>query len=639
MSETTSQKQFAEGPLAFFQDSIQDSIAIQSTAEKLQFQATILQNLSESIIVTDLQGRIIYWNEGATALFGYSAQEMLGNTPATLYIETETHQFHPDLEQIRAGKDYIGGWKGRRKDGAVIWIDVKTTMVRNAKGQEIGYIGFAKDITERKRAEEASLWLAAIVESSDDAIISKTREGIITSWNRAAERMYGYSAEEAVGQPVTLIFPPNRQDEFASIMERITRGERIDHFETTRVRKDGTILLVSITVSPIHDSEGQIIGASAIARNITEQKRLEAEARQSKQQLEAIFQNIADGITVQDKSGTVIYVNDAGAKLSGFVSAQEMLTFDVEMLRAHILERIEMKDEFGQALSFADLPATKALQGQDFVEALINYRDRLTGQSFWSVVKASPILDENGQVQLVVNIFSDLTARMELEQRKDEFIGMASHELRTPLTSLKGYTQLLKRILEKQELPEQVAMLGRMETQITRLTNLIADLLDVSKIQAGQLDYAEETIDLNALVRDIADTMQQINTTHTITIHGALPTHITGDSDRLGQVFTNLISNAIKYSPQASQVDISLSASQDTVTVSVRDYGIGIPKEHQGKIFDRFYRISDGHNKTIPGLGMGLYISSEIIKRHGGSLWVESAEGQGTTFFISLPIT
>ena len=613
-------------------------LSAQGPNEQLLFQATILENVSESIIVTDLQGHILYWNEGATALFGYSAQEMLGNTPAFLYPKTQTHHFHDDLEQIRAGNAYRGEWIGQRKDGTVIWIDVKTTLLRDTIGQAIGFIGVAKDISEPKQAEEASLRLAAIVESSDDAIIGKTREGIITSWNRGAERMYGYTAAEAVGQPITLLFPPNRQDEFVSIMERITRGERIDHFETTRVRKDGTLLLVSVTVSPIHDSAGQVIGASAIARDITEQKRLEAEIRQTRQQLELVFQNIADGITVQERSGTVIYANDTGAKLAGFASAQEMLAFDMETLRAHIVERIEMKDEFGHPVTFSDLPATKALQGQSYAEMLVHYRQRHTGRSSWSVVKASPIVNEHGQVQLAVNIFSDVTARMELEQRKDEFLGMASHELKTPITSLKGYTQLLKKRFEKQGLPESVAMLVRMEKQLDRLTHLITDLLDVSKIQAGQVDFAQEPIDIDAFVHDMAEVMQLISPTHTITIQGASHKHIIGDRDRLEQVFINLISNAVKYSPQATHVDIFITASEGTVTVSIRDYGIGIPKEHQPKIFERFYRVSDVHDKTFPGLGMGLYISSEIVNLLGGRLWVESAESEGTTFFISFPI-
>jgi PAS domain S-box-containing protein len=613
--------------------------SLEQVEQTLQLQTTILANIQESVIVTDMQGKIIYWNEGAEHIFGYSASEMLGKTPALLYPEgAGLAQFLPDLQHIREGKPYIGEWRAQRKDGAPIWIDIRTTVLLNTEGEASGFIGVAKDITESKQAHEARLQLATIVETSDDAIIGKTVEGIITSWNEAAERMYGYTAKEAVGQPITLLFPPNRQDEFAAIMEQITRGEQVNHYETKRLKKDGSIIPVSVTVSPIKDSEGNIIGASAIARDITQQKRLEAEIRQSKQQLEVILSHIADGITVQDRRGTLVYVNDAGAKLSGFASAQEMLTIDLETLRAHIVERLEMRDEFGQPVSFSDLPATKALQGHSYAEALVHYRDRQTGRSLWSVVKASPIVDETGQVQYAVNIFSDITARMELDQRKDEFIGMASHELKTPITSLKGYTQLLKRQLEKQGIAEPVAMLDRMETQLTRLTHLISDLLDVSKIQAGQLDYVKEPIDIDALVHTIADMMQQISTTHSITIHGASHTHIEGDSDRLGQVFINLINNAVKYSPQAKHVDIFITASQNTVTVSIRDYGIGIPQEHQQKIFDRFYRVADVHKKTFPGLGMGLYISSEIVKRHGGRLWVESAEGKGATFFISLPV-
>ena len=635
MSETMFRKPSTPRAFDFF-----DGLRARKQAkEHLQFQSTILENVSESVIVTDLQGHVIYWNNGATTLFGYSAQDMLGNPLAILYPETEAHQLQPDLEHIRGGTDYSGEWKGQRKDGTVVWIDAKTTVLRNTKGQAIGFIGVAKDITERKQAEQAALLLASIVESSDDAIIGKTREGIITSWNRAAERMYGYSAAEAVGQPITLLFPPDRHDEFASIMERITRGEQIDHFETTRVSKDGTILLVSVTVSPIHDSEGQIIGASAIARDIRGQKRLEAEVREAKQQLEVIFKNIADGITVQDTRGTVIYVNDAGAKLSGFASAQDMLAFDVKTLRTHILERFALTDEFGQPLSFTDLPATKVLQGQSYAETLVHYRDTQTDRSWWSVLKASPIVDKHGQVHLVVNIFSDVTSRMKLEQRKDEFMSMASHELKTPITSLKGYTQLLKMRLEKQSLPESLAMLDRMDKQLTRLTHLVIDFMDVSKIQAGQLAYVKEPIDIDALLHDIADTMQHISATHTITIHGAAHTPIVGDSDRLGQVFTNLLSNAIKYSPQATNVDISIVATLDTVTVSIRDYGIGIPPEQQQKIFERFYRVSDVHDKTFSGSGLGLYICSEIVKRHGGRLWVESARGEGSTFFVALPIT
>ena len=634
MSETKARKRSAERISVFFQD----IFARRKAQDHLQFQATILQNVSESLIITDLQGRIIYWNAGATSLFGYTAEEMLGNTPGLLYPEMQEQLLLLDLKLILEGKDYIGVWKGRRKDGTPIWIDIKTTLLRDTRGVAIGFIGFAKDITERRRVEEASFRLAAIVESSNDAIIGKTKEGIITSWNSAAERIFGYTAEEAVGQPVTLLLPPDREDEFTTFMEQIAHGEEVNHYETTRVRKDGTVIAVSVTFSPIHNSEGQIIGASAIIQDITEQKRLEAEVRQSKQQLEVILQNIADGITVQDKRGNIIFTNDAGAKMCGFASAQDMLALDLESLRTYYLDRFEIRDESGQLVSYSMLPAYKALQGERYAEALLQYSNRQTGITFWALVKASPIFDERGQVQFSVNIFSDLTGRMELEQRKNTFIGMASHELKTPITSLKGFTQLLSRKIEKQDMQGSSKLLASMETQITRLTKLIDDLLDVAKIEAGNLEYAEESFELNTLIQDIVETIQQTSSTHTVTIHGTAQNQVIGDSDRLGQVFINLITNAIKYSPDAKTVDVSITNADDEVVVSVRDYGIGISQEHQSKVFERFYRVYDDKEKIFPGLGMGLHISYEIIKQHNGKIWVESSEGKGSTFFVSLPI-
>jgi PAS domain S-box-containing protein len=633
MSKMMFRKQSAAGAFAFFHD----LIAGNQAKEQLQFQSTILRNVSESVIVTDLHGHIVYWNEGATSLFGYTAEEMLDKTPALLYPEVGKTQFLPDVENILAGEDYIGEWRGQRKDGALIWIEIKTTVLRTTRGEAIGFIGVARDVTERKQAAETRLQLAAIVESSDDAIIGKTLDGIITNWNMAAERMYGYTAKEAVGQPITLLFPPDRQDEFATIMQQITRGERVDHIETKRVRKDGTIIAVSVTISPIKDSDGTIIGASAIARDITRQKRLEAEVKQSRQQLEVVLHHIADGITVQDRSGAIIYANDAGAKLCGFASAQELLALDLEQLRTYYLERFELKDEFGQPLSYTALPATNALQGERYTQALVNYIDKHTGKSLWSVVKASPIFDAQGQVQFAITIFSDLTERMELEQRKDTFMSMASHELKTPVTSLKGFTQLLKRRVEKQDMQGSSDLLVRMETQIARLTKLIEDLLDVSKIQAGGLEYAEERIAIDALIQDSIETIQHINTTHSIRIHGTSHKYVIGDSDRLGQVFINLMTNAIKYSPQATRVDVSIAAAHDEVLVGVRDYGVGIPEEHLSKVFERFYRVHDAKEQTIPGLGMGLYIAHEIVKRHGGRIWVESTERKGATFYVALP--
>jgi PAS domain S-box-containing protein len=472
-----------------------------------------------------------------------------------------------------------------------------------------------RDLTQRKRAEEALLHLADIVESSDDAIISKNLEGIITSWNAAAERMYGYSAQEIVGQPIYLLFAPDRQDEFTQIMARIRRGKRVDHYETMRVRKDGTCLTVSVTVSPVRDSTGTIIGASAIARDITERKRLEAKLRR-------LFNSNLIGVFVSDLAGTFLDANDAFLDLLGYTRAE---------LRTGTMQRDAITPPEFHYLSHNEV---KSLQEAGTSGPYEKEYLHKSGKRIPVLVAVTPIEHTDTCIGFVL----DISERKALDRRKDEFISMASHELKTPVTSLKGFTQLLKRKLKKLGMQEEVDFLARMEGQIDRLTRLVNDLLDVSKMQAGKLDYAWEVIDLDALIHDLVETFQQTTPTHTIVLQGAAHHHVIGDRDRLGQVFTNLLNNAIKYSPHAEQVEVSLASSADEVCVSVRDFGIGISKEDQSKIFDRFYRVHDEPKSKVPGLGMGLYIVQGIIKQHSGEITVNSEAGHGATFTVSLPL-
>ena len=228
--------------------------------------------------------------------------------------------------------------------------------------------------------------------------------------------------------------------------------------------------------------------------------------------------------------------------------------------------------------------------------------------------------------------------RREVEQRKDEFISMASHELRTPLTSLGGYIELLQRKFARQDNQEELRILSKMATQTKRLSGLIADLLDLSKIQTGGLAFAEEPVDVDALVAEVVESLQQSSARHQIYIEGSTQGEIIGDRERLGQVLTNLLTNAIKYSPNAEKIIVHLVHIQNELTVGVQDFGIGIPLAHREKVFERFYRVRNSQDRTFfPGLGMGLYIAHQIIERHGGKIWVESAEGQGSTFSFSLP--
>lgn len=230
---------------------------------------------------------------------------------------------------------------------------------------------------------------------------------------------------------------------------------------------------------------------------------------------------------------------------------------------------------------------------------------------------------------------SAVAERKALEKRKDDFISFASHELKTPITSLKLFVEHFEKELKT---PDKKALLyvHKMNDQVNKLISLINTMLDVSKMQRGELELHREYFSLQELMEEIIDTIQG-STSHTIVHKGKILKKMYGDKERIGQVLTNLLSNAAKYSPKKQKIVVTMRSSKDKIVISVRDYGMGISKEHQKKIFDRFYRVSDETTISIPGLGIGLYLSQIIIKRHGGTMEVTSVVGKGSTFSFSLP--
>lgn len=611
----------------------------------------ILQGVADGIVVWDREDHVIYANEAAERLRGYTPATSAVETPRPAVLgrfEFFDEQRRPIPHSVLPHRRVFAGeaeaqatigYQDPLDDHAERWAILQARPVLDERGEVVNAIAILHDITERKAEDEARQLLAAIVVSSSDAIIGKTIDGIITSWNAAAEKMYGYTAGEIVGQPVTLLFPPDRQEEFATIMGKIKKGESVGPYDTNRIRKDGSFLTVSVTISPMKDAEGKIVGASAIARDISEQKRLEAELWRSKQQLEVIFANIADGITVQDGNGRLIFINEVGAQRSGYTSARDALRKGGgQILRAHTEQHFEILDEHGNPLPYEELPGKRALRGEKAPQAVVQYFDKVTQTRQWSLVKARPLINARGRVELAITIFSDVTEAYEEKQRKDEFISMASHELKTPVTSLKGFTQVLQRRLQKQGDEQGLHYVTRMDAQLNRLTKLVSDLLDVSKMQAGKLTFDIEPFELDALVLETVENVQAATPTHRIIVEGSTGGCILGDKDRLGQVFINLLTNAVKYSPKAEKVVLHLSCDRQQAIVSVQDFGIGIDAVHHQKIFERFYQVTDSEEKTFPGLGMGLYISSEIAERHHGRMWVESRKGEGSTFSVALPL-
>jgi signal transduction histidine kinase len=264
---------------------------------------------------------------------------------------------------------------------------------------------------------------------------------------------------------------------------------------------------------------------------------------------------------------------------------------------------------------------------------------RYDGVYRWFLTRVYPVKNNEGKVIQWIGTNTDIDDQKKALEQKDEFISIASHELKTPVTSLKGFTQILQMTFEKEGNKTAVNLLSKMDKQVDKLTNLIVDLLDATKIENGQIKFNLEVFDFNNLVKEIAEEMRRTTITHEIIVEESNNANINGDRNRIGQVITNFISNAIKYSPDSSKIIITTTCQEQNVKLCVKDFGIGIAAEKQSNIFDRFFRVTGGGQETFPGLGLGLFISKEIIKRHNGKIYVESAEGKGSTFCIELPVS
>lgn len=294
-------------------------------------------------------------------------------------------------------------------------------------------------------------------------------------------------------------------------------------------------------------------------------------------------------------------------------------------------------DEHGNPLPQARWPITRVLNHENLVNEEYLYA-LPSGEKRTLQIKGAPIYNNNNQIISGVVIVDDITSEKESLQRKDDFVSMVSHELKTPITSLKVYTQLLLRTINNPD-DTQAKTLRKIDEQANKLHQIINNMLDIAKVTTSSQSAKPQTINLDAIIQDVVQDLQATYPDRALSIKGLTPGTITGDRDQLSQVLINIINNAIKYSPPVSEIFIQSQIQSGSIVVSVQDFGIGISVKDQERIFERFYQAQNGSETSSPGLGVGLYLSTEIIKLHGGKIWVESRKGQGSTFYISLPLT
>lgn len=350
-------------------------------------------------------------------------------------------------------------------------------------------------------------------------------------------------------------------------------------------------------------------------------------------ELDAIIEAMADGVYVYDTNANLVRVNERGAAMAGFTLDQMgMPVEDLDILSAP-------RHLDGTPLAPEEYPVFQALQGRTIAHSRYIIRRPETGEEVAIQNSAAPIRDASGQITGAVVVSGDITALYQLERQKDEFLSIASHELKTPLTSLKGLTQITHRRLARAGLPEAEHLAG-MERAIGRMELLVNDLLDISRIESGKLALRMEPVDLAALCRQAAEE-QRAATERTILLEmPESPIELEMDVDRIGQVLSNLLSNALKYSPQEESVVLSAWMGDGEAVFSVADRGPGIPAEDLSRIFERFYRAPGVMVQTGSGvgLGLGLYICHEIVERHSGHITVESVPNQGSVFTVALPL-
>jgi len=529
--------------------------------------------------------------------------------------------------------------------GRQITVNPNPVPVFDEDGMVKGVVCTLIDVTAARDVEIKQATLAAIINSSDDAIVSKTLQGIITSWNGAAERLFGYTAAEAVGRHISLIIPPDRLKEEEYILGKIGNGEKVDHFETIRMAKNGDLIPISVTVSPIIDGRGTIVGASKIARDISE--RLDVGTHQAR--LAAIVNSSDDTIVSKTLQGIITSWNTAAERMFGY-TAEEAIGKHISL----IIPPERLKEE--------EYIISQIAKGNK-VDHFETFRMAKNGKLIPLSITVSPIIDTKGHIIGASKIARDITqqkkaqqdlleytARLEavssentrlyeevkeLNEKKDEFIGLASHELKTPITSIMGYLQILGRFNQDKDVNKFVAKTLR---QVKKLSGLVSDLLDVSKIEAGKLQLVKEKFDIRPIIDDGIELIQHTNSTHQIFLHTDIKSAtICGDPQRIEQVIINLLTNAIKYSPSQKKIDVFLTADTRQVKIGIKDEGIGIPADRLEQIFNRFYRVEE-LNRNISGLGIGLYISKEIVERHNGKIWVDSTLEKGSTFWITLPL-
>jgi two-component system CheB/CheR fusion protein len=597
----------------------------------------IAESSSDPIYVLNEHGRLTYLSPATRNLLGLEPQDQLGKHFSEFILAQDLPEANTDFARVMSGEVVRGRqYELRKADGTLAVTEINLAPVRQ-DGRVIGVQGIVRDITERRRTER---WLAhfqAIVDSSHDAIISITNDGVITAWNRAAAELYGYQPDEVMGRDSTILIPPDRLPERTEILNRISRGEGIIRLETVRLRHGGLPIDVEVTYSPMRDPSGQIIGASVIAQDITARRRAEQALREREERLSTIIQSASEMIFTCTPEGVFTFVSPAVVRKLGY---------EVAEIEGHSLASVVHPDDIALC---SEALRRVFVTGQPMprMEYRVRHRD---GSTRWLTSTGAVARDSRGRPISYVGIADDITDRKLAEQQlaeakaqaeaasraKSEFLANMSHEIRTPLTAILGFADVL---LSGDVKDEERKAADTIKRNGEHLLNLLNGILDLSKIEVGRFDIHRESCSPVQIIAEVASLMRVPATAKNLPLEihclGALPEAIRTDPLRLRQILINLLGNAIKYT-EVGKVVLTVTLIGGRMRFMVADTGIGIPPEHIGKLFRPFTQGDTSTSRRFGGTGLGLAISRRLAQMLGGDIEVRSVPGKGSEFSLVL---
>jgi PAS domain S-box-containing protein len=638
-----------EGLTLFFTD----TTARKRTEERLRLLESAILQTSDGVLILRLSGgdtcceQPIFANPALERMTGFSLEEL-----QRIGLPLLCPRPNPNLLELEVPCPSHSEQMVIRKDGSEFWAELDFRPLAGKDGNYTHCVWTCRDITERREAQERALLLSAIVENSDDAIICKNLNGIVLTWNKGAERIYGYTSEEIVGRSISILIPPERDHELPLLLDDLRRGAKIEHYETERVKKDGRRILMSLTVSPIKNTAGYIVGGSVIARDITEQKRAEEALQLSEERYRSL---------VLATTQVVWCANPAGEVVDDISSWRDFTGQNSDELKGWGWINAIHPDDREQA---ADL-CSRAVKNRSSYNTECRVR-RNDGEYRWMAAHGVPVLEKEGTVREWVGTWTDMTDRVcaeeevrrlneQLEKRVVErtaelevankeleaFAYSVSHDLRAPLRAVDGFSRIL---LEEHasQLPEEPRhYLDVVRTNAVQMGNLIDDLLAFSRLSRQPL--RKQTVDLDDIVRQALNQLAADQEGRQVEVAiGQLP-RSEADPALLKQVFVNLLSNALKYTKPRNPAKIEVGALMhgeaetalaDATVYYVRDNGVGFDMRYVDKLFGVFQRLHKADE--FEGTGVGLAIVHRIISRHGGRIWADAAVDRGATFYFTL---